>query len=122
MSRLNVYNQRRPNEIPKGAVYVGRGRGSQWGNPFSKGTKEQNIADFREYAEDRIVKDPQWLKPLEGKNVVCWCAPAGCHGEVLIELANKDAEPDLDDWADHNCPEDVTIDNPSQWEMQNLLA
>ena len=119
MSRLNVYNKRRPNEIPKGAVYVGRP--TVFGNPFSKGTKEQNIADFREYAEERIGTDPQWLNPLEGKDLVCWCSPAGCHGEVLIELANKDPEPDIDDWADQNCPEGI-IDNPSQWERQNLLA
>ena len=120
MSRLNVYNKRRPNEIPHGAVYVGRP--TVYGNPFSNGTKAQNIADFREYAQERIVKQPHWLDRLKGKDVICWCSPAGCHGEVLIELANKDAEPDLDDWADQNCPEDVMIDNPSQWEMQNLLA
>ena len=39
-----VYNKRRSSEIPKGAVYVGRP--TQWGNPFSNGSKDQNISDF----------------------------------------------------------------------------
>ena len=46
-----VFSRRRPHEIPTGAIYVGRP--SLWGNPFSKSSKEQNIADFREYAEKR---------------------------------------------------------------------
>ena len=98
-----VYNKRRSSEIPKGAVYVGRP--TQWGNPFSNGSKDQNISDFREYAEKRMIREPEWLKPLKGKDVICWCSPAGCHGDVLVELANKDQEFDWDTWADENCPE-----------------
>ena len=82
-----VFSRRRPHEIPTGAIYVGRP--SSWGNPFSKGSKEKNIADFREYAEKRKKREPEWLKPLKGKNVVCWCSPSGCHGDVIIELANE---------------------------------
>ena len=81
-----VFSRRRPHEIPTGAIYVGRP--TVWGNPFSKGSKEQNIADFREYAEKRKKREPQWLKPLRGKHLVCWCKPSGCHGDVLVELAN----------------------------------
>lgn len=82
-----VYSRRRPHEIPAGAVYVGRP--TVWGNPFSKGSKDQNIADFREYAVKRNEREPGWLKPLRGKDVVCWCSPEGCHGDVLVELANQ---------------------------------
>ena len=81
-----VFSRRRPHEIPTGAIYVGRP--SKWGNPFSKGSKAKNIADFREYAVERNEHDPDWLKPLRGKHVVCWCSPSACHGDVLIELAN----------------------------------
>src|SRR5689334_3152024 len=28
------------------------------------------------------------LPELRGKDLVCWCAPEECHGDVLIELAN----------------------------------
>ena len=101
------------------------GRPTQWGNPFSKGSKSQNIADFREYAEKRHASDPNWLKPLQGKNLVCWCSPAGCHGDVLIEMANEVEQPneiDWDAWAEQNAPEDIFLDNPSDWEVQHGLA
>jgi len=29
------------------------------------------------------------LPELRGKDLVCWCAPETCHGDVLIELANR---------------------------------
>lgn len=84
---LRVFNRRRPREIPKGAVYVGRP--TQWGNPFRKGSKAKNIADFKAYAEKRKRREPNWLKPLKGKHLVCWCSPAGCHGDVLLKMANE---------------------------------
>ena len=28
------------------------------------------------------------LPELRGKDLVCWCAPEACHGDVLLELAN----------------------------------
>ena len=85
-----VFSRRRPHEIPTGAIYVGRP--SPWGNPFSKGSKEKNITDFREYAEKRNEREPEWLKPLRGKDLICWCKPSGCHGDVLIELANEQVD------------------------------
>ena len=114
-----VFNKRRPSEIPNGAVYVGRP--TKWGNPFSKGSKEQNINNFREYACERIEREPDWLTPLKGKDLVCWCAPAGCHGDVLVELANE-PEIDWDEWCEANEPEDIMLDNPSHWEVQHGLA
>lgn len=27
-------------------------------------------------------------KELKGKDLVCWCAPKLCHGDVLLEIAN----------------------------------
>lgn len=114
---MKVYNKRNSN-IPKEAVYIGRP--SVWGNPFSKGTKDQNIADFRKYAENRMERDPEWLKPLKGKSVICWCSPAGCHGDILIDLANRTEDGiDWDEWAEQNEPK--SLDKPSMWELQNLL-
>jgi hypothetical protein len=31
----------------------------------------------------------QALPELRGRDLVCWCAPCACHGDVLIELANR---------------------------------
>ena len=85
-----VFSRRCPHEIPTGAIYVGRP--TVYGNPFSKGSKEKNIVDFREYAEKRNEREPEWLKPLRGKDLICWCKPSSCHGDVLIELANEQVD------------------------------
>jgi hypothetical protein len=30
---------------------------------------------------------------LRGLDLVCWCAPKACHGDVLLKLANDPAGP-----------------------------
>ncbi len=75
--------------IPQGAIYIGRP--SIWGNPFVIGKDGQR--------DDVIAKYETWLlgngqlvdqlTALAGKDLVCWCAPARCHGDVLVRLANK---------------------------------
>src|SRR4051794_26242749 len=37
----------------------------------------------------RIVGSLEALPELRGKDLVCWCAPENCHGDVLLDLANK---------------------------------
>jgi hypothetical protein len=71
-------------------VYVGRGRGSPWGNPFQigrDGTRLEVIAKYREW----LGRQPALLArlpELRGKVLGCWCSPRPCHAEVLAELAN----------------------------------
>ena len=77
--------------IPLGAVYVGRGRGSRWGNPFRIGadyTRAEAIAQYRRYIAAKIRTGELDIYELRGKNLVCWCSPKSCHAEVLLELAN----------------------------------
>ena len=31
------------------------------------------------------------LRELQGGDLVCWCAPLLCHGDVLLKLANETA-------------------------------
>lgn len=106
-----VYNQR-DKKIPKDAVYVGRP--TMWGNPFivgEHGTREEVVALYRacllkaiEWQNIRAVDKPGtisfpdgWtltdidLNELRGKDLVCWCAPRQCHADVLLEIANDDA-------------------------------
>ena len=70
-------------------VYVGRP--SKWGSPFAigrDGTRDEVIAKYRAW----IVQQPALmaaLPELRNKDLVCWCAPSRCHGEVRIELANR---------------------------------
>ena len=89
-----VYNQRKRLEPkPLDAVYVGRGRGSHWGNPYREGrdgTRNEVIAKFEAYAIKRLKREPNWLDPLKGKDLICWCAPKPCHADVLLRLSNKE--------------------------------
>jgi hypothetical protein len=72
-------------------VYIGRGRGSKWGNPFvigRHGSRDEVIAKYRAW----VVQQPHLmaaLHELRGKDLVCWCAPEPCHGDVLVEPANR---------------------------------
>lgn len=74
-------------------VYVGRWNPkvphhSIWHNPFKDGTREENIAMFKEYLQSRsdlLAKLPE----LKGRLLACWCAPKDCHADVLAELANQ---------------------------------
>lgn len=82
-----VLNKRRDG-MPNDAVYIGRP--SKWGNPFQigrDGTRAEVIAKHRAWLCDQ----PQLmaaLPELRERDLVCWCAPAACHGDTLKELAN----------------------------------
>ena len=87
---------RQPNQVGPNEVYIGRStrngwRKSKWANPFKPshdGDRAEVIAMYRRwlmYRPDLMAALPE----LRGKDLVCWCAPEACHGDVLIELANK---------------------------------
>lgn len=68
-------------------------RTTPWGNPFpmkDESERDNVCAKFLVYAVTRSKVEPQWLKPLRGKNLRCWCAPKGCHAETLMVLANEE--------------------------------
>ena len=73
-------------------VYIGRG--SIWGNPYKvgkDGNRDEVIEKYRKY----ILSKPELiarLGELEGKVLGCWCRPARCHGDVLIELIKHSFE------------------------------
>ena len=74
--------------VPDGAVYIGRP--SKWGNPFTPGKDGTRPEVIRKY-EAWIATQPRLLAclpELAGKDLVCWCAPKACHGDVLLRLAN----------------------------------
>ena len=74
--------------VPAGAIYFGRG--SKWGNPFrigADGDRATVIARHAAWLRDRHDL-LQALDELRGKNLVCWCAPQACHGDLLLRLAN----------------------------------
>jgi len=80
-------------------VYIGRG--SIWGNPYvigKDGDRETVIYKYEELMVDRLgfgsdeMVSEMWkdkLRSLEGKTLVCYCAPLGCHGDVLEQLRQE---------------------------------
>lgn len=73
------------------AVYIGRP--SKFGNPFIigiHGTREQVIMKYRGWllAQDDLVIAAK--QELRGKDLLCYCSPSPCHGDVLLEVANSD--------------------------------
>jgi hypothetical protein len=85
---LNLYHQKNK-AVPDGAVYVGRP--SKWGNPFMvgrDGERGECVGKFEDYLEnnDTLRQD---LHELKDKDLVCFCAPARCHADILLREANK---------------------------------
>lgn len=98
MDVVKVHNKYH-NTAPSDAVYIGRG--SIWGNPFS--TKEskypvltvETVEEAIEKYEQYILNDPNLvsrIRELTGKDLVCFCKPKPCHGDVLLRLANKEKQ------------------------------
>ena len=87
-------------------------RPSRWGNPYRVGgegeigdpirifvsppgwtfawgrmAREDAIAAYRRWLENEADSgDIDFLEPLRGKRLACWCAPLPCHGDVIAEL------------------------------------
>jgi Domain of unknown function (DUF4326) len=89
--------------VPEGAVYIGdtvswppyRLRKSKWANRFKinrrgdprDGNRAEVIALYAVW----LLQQPKLiaaLPELRGRDLVCWCAPEACHGDVLLTLAN----------------------------------
>jgi hypothetical protein len=46
-------------------------------------SREDVIGLYRHWLWDRLREDPDFLEPLVGSDLVCWCADEDCHGHVL---------------------------------------
>jgi len=80
---------KRFDSIPKNAVFIGRP--SDWGNPFPVTKlcpREISVAKYEIY----LLRHPTLIKrarvELRGKDLICFCAPLACHGDVLLRVAN----------------------------------
>lgn len=89
MAVLNKYHH--GGRVPDGAVNIMRG--TPYGNPFEitpHRTRAEAIAQFRVYLWAKIKADPAFadqVRALHGRDVCCCCAPAACHGDVLLKAA-----------------------------------
>lgn len=88
---------KRVHGLPEGAVYIGRP--SKFGNPFSHlpdtlakykvGSRDEAIAAYEAWLFARPALLEAAKLELRDKDLVCWCAPARCHGDVLLAIANE---------------------------------
>jgi hypothetical protein len=103
----DIFNKHHKN-APKGAIYVGRP--TKWGNPFTHDPKvymayansktPMTLCNSREEAvtsyRNMVMSNKKFLDEiraeLRDKDLVCWCHPAACHAEVLMEIANEDVD------------------------------
>lgn len=91
----SVYSRRKDAEkAPAGAVYVGRG--TPFGNPFVIGRDGDRDAVIEKHAywlsraeQTGLVRQVQ--TELRGKDLVCWCSPLPCHADLLLKIANVEA-------------------------------
>ena len=89
-------------KMPENTVYVGRP--SVWANPFLSDRTRihspkvlQGVMEvYRLHIQHLLEQDPDFLEPLRGKNLACWCPLTNpkwekvyCHADVLLEMANK---------------------------------
>jgi len=88
-----LYNRHR-GRTPADAVYIGRG--GPWGNPFVIGEHGDRTAVIARY-ERWLATQPELMerarRELAGRDLECFCAPAPCHGDVLLRVANESAQP-----------------------------
>lgn len=69
-------------------------RASEWGNPFPINRKDDRAAVIRKHeawlrGQHHLLRA---LPALRGRDLVCFCAPFACHGDLLLRLANGTRE------------------------------
>jgi hypothetical protein len=88
----------------KGAGYF-CGRPSVFGNPFQigvDGSRDEVIEKYRVWLEQALLHDGrvrneflalvQAYKDFGELTLVCWCKPLKCHGDVIKEFIEREAE------------------------------
>jgi hypothetical protein len=84
--------------VPRGAVYIGRG--SKWGNPFRIGVDGDRAAVIAKF-ENWLRGQPELLRALDELrdcDLVCFCVPQACHGDLLLRLASATREDRIAWW------------------------
>lgn len=85
---LNIHSD--PPAAVSAGVYIGRP--SIWGNPFQigkDGDRAQVISKYRRWLQKQPDLIERMKRELKGRDLVCYCAPLMCHGDVILEVANS---------------------------------
>ena len=95
------FQYRRGMVLGPNQVYVGRRMwfdkqtyppNDKWGNPYSvkEYGLEEALLKYEIWLTAKLASDPDYLEPLRGKDLGCWCKLTGkCHADLLLKEANK---------------------------------
>ena len=129
MSVVNLKG-RQPQSIKPGKVYCGRPQnmggwrfpGSKFANPFKVG-RDGELDDVLLKYRDYITSTPSLMESLgelRNKVLACWCAPAKCHCDVLLELLNEPVEEDGDTLDDHTKDSEPLAEDEEELEADEV--
>ncbi|MCC6405703.1 MAG: DUF4326 domain-containing protein [Planctomycetes bacterium] len=62
-------------------------RPTRWGSPFrlEDHGRERTLALYAKWLDGELAKDPDFLEPLRGYNLGCFCSPdQPCHADILL--------------------------------------
>jgi hypothetical protein len=68
------------------------GRPSKWGNPFvigRDGDRDTVVDKYETWVRGQPLLLEAIKRELRGVDLVCFCAPQRCHGDVLLRIANE---------------------------------
>lgn len=83
---------------PIGAIYIGRR--SKWGNRFIigvHGDRPTVIALYEAWLREQHAL-LRALDELRGADLLCFCKPKACHGDLLLFLANASRDERIAWW------------------------
>jgi hypothetical protein len=83
----------------QGVVFINKKRfppkASNFANPYKigkDGTREEVILKYKKYITEKLKNNEalqQELLSMKGKTLGCWCYPAMCHGNILLEFIDN---------------------------------
>jgi len=88
MKRVKRENFR--SRVPEGALFIGRP--SRYGNPFkvSEYGRAEALSKYSDFLSALIADKPDFLKPLVGSDVACYCnLEDECHGDIIIRFIQE---------------------------------
>lgn len=67
-------------------------RPTRWGNPYSveEYGRSKSMKLYRRWLERKLKEDPDFIEPLRGYNLGCFCpADLPCHADVILEFLHR---------------------------------
>lgn len=67
-------------------------RRTPYGNPFiigRDGDRETVIKKYLKWVLTKTDLIAKMHKELKGKTLGCWCKPAACHGDVIVDIVER---------------------------------